>query len=376
MQCPHCQAVNNPEARFCAMCGRPLPAEAPARPKVGDVGYIGVMNIGTEKAAPAAGGDYCPICGIWVKQEDSFRCRVCGRPYLHREHRDAELNMCSECAEKVRPKPPVKKARPAVVVEKRREANEWVIPLATGVEMTYVCIPAGTFLMGSADGDKDASDHEKPQHKVHLEEYWIGKTPVTNAQYSAFLEATGHRVPWDWKNDIPPKAKQDHPVVSISWQEARDFCAWAGDVSGENIRLPSEAEWEKAARGTDGRKYPWGNQDPDVERCNYDENIGTTTRVGRYSPQGDSPYGCQDMAGNVMEWTSSLWGQNEDEPDYKYPYRAGDGREYPESKGKRVVRGGSWYLSEYDLASACRAWHNSPSATSNNIGFRCSRLSQ
>ena len=171
---------------------------------------------------------------------------------------------------------------------------------------------------------------------MHLDEYWIGKYPVTNAQYKAFVEASGHQQPDHFKNGKIPKGKNDHPVVEVSWHDARAFCDWASQISDAVIRLPTEAEWEKAARGKEGRIYPWGDQKPDVGLCNFDQNIGGTTLVGRYSPAGDSPYGCADMAGNVWEWTSSL--------KKDYPYRAGDGRENLEAGDDvhRVLRGGSW----------------------------------
>jgi formylglycine-generating enzyme required for sulfatase activity len=113
----------------------------------------------------------------------------------------------------------------------------------------------------------------------------------------------GYKAPQYWNEKRPPAELADHPVVYVNWDDAQAYCQWAG------LRLPTEEEWEKAARGMDGRQYPWGNRPPDDKLCNFNQNVKTTTPVGRYSPQGDSPYGCVDMAGNVREWTDSRYGR-------------------------------------------------------------------
>lgn len=148
-------------------------------------------------------------------------------------------------------------------------------------------VPPGKFLCGD------------DEETVYLDAYYISRTPVTNAQYAKFVQATGHRAPEHWDGDTPPDEILDHPVTYVSWCDAQAYCEWAG------VRLPTEEEWEKAARGTDGQKYPWGNEEPTSGLCNFNMNVGGTTPVGKYSPQGDSPYGCVDMAGNVWEWTES-----------------------------------------------------------------------
>jgi len=372
--CPFCKKEIPADAKYCSSCGKEQPDPYVSGIGIGDVGYIGNITIGAGNKQELPGGDYCPICGVWVKTEDSFRCRECGRMNLHTEHRHAEMGVCSDCAGKHQPPPPppVKEKRPAEKV--KISGDELVIELATDVQMTFVPVPAGAFLMGSNVDDEIAEDDEKPQHEVHLDEYWIGKTPVTNVQYRVFVEATGHEEPGHWEEGIIPKGKEENPVVCVSWHDSVAFCGWLSNVGGKQICLPSEAEWEKAARGTDGRTYPWGEQKPDAELCNFDEKVGDTTRVGRYSPQGDSPYGCVDMAGNVWEWTRSLWGKEDGNPEFGYPYKARDGREDPEAEGKRVRRGGSWLSDEYLLRVANRIRLVSVGGHF-SIGFRCA-LSQ
>lgn len=159
-----------------------------------------------------------------------------------------------------------------------------------------IWVPPGPFLMGSDRAiDSQASDNELPQHQVTLPGYWIGRYPVTVAQFKAFVEESGHR-PADRDSLRGP---DDHPVVNVTWHDALAYCRWLGAKTGLLVTLPSEAEWEKAARGTDGGIYPWGNDPPDDSRCNFGGRVGQTTPVGRYSPRGGSPYGCADMAGNV-----------------------------------------------------------------------------
>ena len=192
--------------------------------------------------------------------------------------------------------------------------------------LVYECyVPAGGFIMGEGE----------EAHQVHLDAFYIGRYPVTNVEYKWYMDDIGHALK-------VPENKADHPVAGISWYDAQDYAAWAG------MRLLTEAEWEKAAswdgggEGTGGwgnggkkRQFPWGDE-LDGTRCNtIRAGIGDMTPVGKYSPEGNSPYGCADMVGNVWEWTSSLYKE--------YPYRAGDGREDLSSPGPRVVRGGSFF---------------------------------
>jgi formylglycine-generating enzyme required for sulfatase activity len=226
--------------------------------------------------------------------------------------------------------------------------------------------------MGSTDEDPDAQNVEKPQHTVTLADYRIGRYPVTNAEYQAFAEDARHPAPRDWENDTYPRDKGDHPVVYISWHDALAYCQWLSQKSGKRYHLPSEAEWEKAARGEDGRIYPWGD-DWDAEKVNSVEGGSkTTTPVGQYSPAGDSPYGIADMAGNVWEWTRSLWGKKLDEPEFGYPYDPEDsGREDLKAGDEvlRVLRGGAFGNGRRGVRCAVRLG-NLPVGRSHGLGFR------
>jgi formylglycine-generating enzyme required for sulfatase activity len=222
-----------------------------------------------------------------------------------------------------------------------------LLTISRPISLLLVRVPAGQFQMGSVMArDKRAQDNELPPHPVHVPEFHIGKYPVTNTQYQAFVQATGHGVPDHWEEGRIPSGISNHPVVCVSWHDAVEFCNWLRVETGQPLRLPTEAEWEKAARGTEGRIYPWGHEPPDKDRCNFDRNVDYTTTIGRYSPGGDSPYGCTDMAGNVWEWCQSLY--------RPYPYQASDGREDLDQDGPRVLRGGSWSTSPVFVRCAAR----------------------
>jgi len=246
-----------------------------------------------------------------------------------------------------------------------------------GVE--FVRIPAGTFIMGSVDDNVLASEAEKPQHTVEITyAYWVARYPVTNEQFARFVEAAQRPIALDknWSS------KADHPVVNINLREALEYCNWLQSVIGKDlpanvgrVRLPTEAEWEKAARGTiEGvlaREWPWGN-DFDKRNCNSEENgKKTTTPVGVYSPDGDSPFGIADMAGNVWGWTVSLWGLDLFKPQYRYPYQPQDGREKLDAPPTvyRVVRGGAFNSRSGSVRTAYRYWFD-PRARSDSVGFR------
>jgi formylglycine-generating enzyme required for sulfatase activity len=255
-----------------------------------------------------------------------------------------------------------------------------------GVE--FIRIPAGSFVMGSAADNALASEAERPQHTVEIAyDYWLARCPVTNEQFARFIDATQRPIALDknWSS------KADHPVVNVNWREALEYCNWLQSVIGKElpanigrVRLPTEAEWEKAARGNlapvsdrgdrEGvlaREWPWGDAF-DKRNCNSEESgKKTTTPVGLYSPDGDSPFGIADMAGNVWEWTVSLWGLDLFTPQYRYPYQPQDGREKLEASDKvyRVVRGGAFNSRSNSVRCAYRYWFD-PRARSDSVGFR------
>jgi len=231
--------------------------------------------------------------------------------------------------------------RPYFTLAHRTTPESIVSEVAQPFEPQMVVIPEGEFIMGS-----DESEDEKPPHAVDLDAYRIGKYPITNLEYQAFIRKTGHPSPLDWEEDRYPEGRGDHPVVGVTWHDATAYCRWLTKKTGREYRLPTEAELEKAAswdpEAQEKRRYPWGD-DFEGGKCNTQESgIGDTTPVSEYSPEGESPYGVADMSGNVWEWTRSLWGKNVREPDFGYPYDPDDGREDPEASGFRVLRGGSW----------------------------------
>jgi serine/threonine protein kinase/formylglycine-generating enzyme required for sulfatase activity len=232
-----------------------------------------------------------------------------------------------------------------------------------------VRIPSGGFLRGSSEENPIALTSEKPQRRIYLTVYWIGKYPMTNAQYAAFTEATGRHPPEHWHGDRPPRGEENHPVVNVSWWDAAAYCRWLAEITGEPYRLPTEAQWEKAARGTDGRMYPWGNK-WDENKCNakrrrcHRPKRGTTP-VGAFSPAGDSPCGCADMAGNVMEWVSDWYKE-----DYYAISSISENPYGPASGAVKVLRGGSWSDGPAGVRATNRIY-SSRKLTSPEIGFRC-----
>lgn len=232
-------------------------------------------------------------------------------------------------------------------------------PQRSLVEFDWVTIPVGVFMMGSNPAlDREAARDEQPQHPVEVSEFRIAREPVTNAQYEAFVDATGQALPAHWEGGRIPAGQDSHPVVCVSWHDAQTFCTWA------KVRLPTEAEWEKAARGVDGRIWPWGNEEPDQARCSFNRNLEDTTPVGQY-PAGASPDGVLDMAGNVWEWVSSLYRD--------YRYSPGDDRENPAAPGFRALRGGS-FLSERDAVRCANRAPHPPDDRVSTHGFRVAAL--
>jgi len=248
-----------------------------------------------------------------------------------------------------------------------------VLTPAPGVSIELARVPAGDFLMGSSDADPQAEPNEKPQHKVTLAEYYIAKYEITNAQFAVFVQSTGY-TPTAWLAD-KTTGKPNHPATPISWVDASAFCAWVSRTSGRDVRLPTEAQWEKAARGsstgsTGDRLYPWGNQPPSSALLNYDMQIKDTSPVGNYSPRSDSPYGAADMAGNVWEWTNTLYSDAKGQP-YPYPYDPHDGRELldPNGVAYRVLRGGS-YLNDASYVRSAFRGADDASQAHKGYGFR------
>lgn len=239
-------------------------------------------------------------------------------------------------------------------------------------EPETVVVPAGQFLMGS-NPEQSASGDEEPQHQVYLPVYRIGVHPVTNAQYQAFLEYNPQYEPprkTGWFLRQPPPDKLEHPIVGVTWQDALSYCEWLSHQSGRAYRLPTEAEWEKAARGTQGNRYPWG-EDWEEGACN--KNGKDTSPLNAF-PSGMSPFGCHDMVGNVQEWTSTIWGASKKECDFPYPYQSQDGREDLQAEQRmprvyRVHRGGSFEDPQDKLTCAVRDCAISESATKGR-GFR------
>lgn len=229
-------------------------------------------------------------------------------------------------------------------------APTWTNPVD---HQEMVLVPAGEFIMGNDEGD----DGERPAHQVFLPAFYIGKTEVTLAQYQRFVAATHYQPAGPWN---PPDRDPRCPVTAVNLTDIEAYCRWAG------LRLPTEAEWEKAARGTDGRLWPWGNT-WDARRSNggmSDHRDRKPMPVGS-CPSGASPFGCLDMAGNAFEWTSSA--------SFNYPYRPDDGRETQNMQTPRVIRGGCWVSS---TSYVCRTSYRTaapPGRPLKIIGFRCVR---
>lgn len=222
-----------------------------------------------------------------------------------------------------------------------------------------VKVPAGKFIMGT----NEASE-ERPLHELDLPEFEMGRYPVSNFEYQAFVREAGYPAPSHWIGDQYPENLGDHPVTYVRWSDAVAYCTWLSQKTAQTYRLPTEAEWEKAARGAQGRVWPWGNEWSST-KCNSKEaRWHTTTPASQYSPAGDSGCGAADMAGNVWEWCSSLY--------QPYPYRANDEREDSQAKGDRVVRGGAFTDDRETVRCASRR-RRLPNSRDSATGFRVVR---
>jgi len=229
-----------------------------------------------------------------------------------------------------------------------------------------ILVPSGEFTMGSDEG----SAHEMPRHRVYLDAYYMDRHEVTVGQYTKFLEAVGMNPPPMWTAMNKP-THQMRPVVNVDWADANKYCEWAGK------RLPTEAEWEKAARGTDARIYPWGNEPPDPRKANYGkdkwDNHNALMLVGELK-DGQSPYGIDDLAGNAWEWVSDWY-----DPHY-YATSPSRNPKGPEAGKYKVLRGGSWDFAPENLRSTRRDLnipsstdYDSPAYRNFNSGFRCAK---
>jgi eukaryotic-like serine/threonine-protein kinase len=259
--------------------------------------------------------------------------------------------------------------KPALISEEDLAAGSKKISPVDGMVMLFV--PAGKYEMGYADGNSA----EQPVHTVYVDAFWIDQTEVTNEKYilcvdagvcthpeqGAHLEIRDSSVSREFYYGNPEYG--NYPAIYVNYSQAQEYCAWAGR------RLATEAEWEKAARGTDGRIYPWGNEAPNDTLLNYDGNIGDTSEAGAY-PEGASPYGAYDMAGNVWEWVQDWY-----DPEY-YQNSPKDNPTGPETGEFFTMRGGSWRKSERPVRVTYRHWYIPPLVgnivvSHNYDGFRC-----
>jgi formylglycine-generating enzyme required for sulfatase activity len=257
----------------------------------------------------------------------------------------------------------------------------------------YVCVPAGAFRMGDNFGDGES--RERPVHTVQLDAFYIGKYEITNGQWKKFRDDPGYDDAKLWpggrvapKDQIPywtqannhgggTPGSDDYPVLGVNWDSAVAYCNWLSAKTGKRYRLPTEAEWEKAARGVDQRRYPWGNS-IDRSYANYTgaQSFDTGQLAGFYdgSRRGDlqthsnaSPYGAFDMGGNVMEWCQDWYSRT------YYSVSAAKNPKGPETGGYRVVRGGSFFVDPLDLRSYGRSAAWSSFQAHRMIGFRAAR---
>ena len=231
-----------------------------------------------------------------------------------------------------------------------------------------IVIPAGSFPMGVPDGDRDGGRDEYPRHEVFVDTFAIDKFEVTNGLYLAFVKSTGHRVPQNpknptrnlWQGDSITDSLVDRPVINVDWFDADAYCTWAGK------RLPTEAEWEKAAKGTSDRRFPWGNVEPTAKHLNYNQRwIGEKTLmpVGSYEA-GKSPFGVYDVAGNVWEWVNDWYDAQYYE---KSPRKNPQG---PKTGSKKVIRGAGWQNETPTVRIFTRV-ESDPTVRNESTGFRC-----
>jgi eukaryotic-like serine/threonine-protein kinase len=234
--------------------------------------------------------------------------------------------------------------------------------------MVMVSVPAGQFTMGSPDGTGEHGEHL--QHLVFLDAFWMDKTVITNTMYAVCVKAGGCTPPQatdsQTRSDYYGNPQyNNYPVINVGWYQAEAYCSWAGQASGANVSLPSEAQWEKAARSPAGFRYPWGEASPTCVLANYAGCTRDTTAVDAH-PDGASPYGVLDMAGNVWQWMNDWYSK-----DY-YSESPQNNPQGPATGKDKVLRGSSWGYTTYYLRSAGRQ-NDTPANARDDVGIRCSR---
>lgn len=297
----------------------------------------------------------------WLRAEMQRR-QYYEAQYEARQARDAEEERRRAAEDRVR------RAAEANLPRVQMQGDRLILQLAQDQAVTLLKISEGDFVMGSdPKRDPAAREDEQPQHPVHLTDYFVSQYPITNYQYQLFKDATEPRKFGDegrgskWQ---APPGKETHPVVNVSWDEATAFCMWLSQETGVIFRLPTEAEWEKAARGVEGLIYPWGDK-WDAKRANTGDAYTGTTAVGQFSPNGDSPYGISDMAGNVWEWCADRYGEDE----YKTRKKLVRNPYGPEGGEGVVVRGGAFDKDARHARCAYRNWYY-PFNRRRDVGFR------
>src|SRR3990172_723853 len=329
--CSNCGSANSADAKFCSNCGADLKSfQPPATPKKKPNTWIWVMAV----------IGLCLVCLLVIAG-------------LYAVGKMTGMDLPNPFASAT----PTFTATPTITPTPTLGIGSTNLRTRDGMLELYV--PAGSFMMGSESGDSD----ESPVHQVTLDAYWIDQTLVTNAMYAMCVDAGKCEPPKETKSHTRDsyfgKSQFDnYPVIYISWSNASDYCTWVGG------RLPTEAEWEKAARGTDGRTYPWG-EGISSNLANYNKKIDDTTEVGSY-PAGASPYGALDMAGNVWEWVHDWYSAT------YYEISPSFNPTGPSSGDLRVLRGGSMVSGSDLLRSASRSTNN-PSNKGYGLSFRCVR---